>query len=92
MSKRKSDFKSKNSRPMVAEPTSSILSETLIAQLQQAVRAAQRRQNPRPSDASEASTIEKDLVNLIWQAVFSTAAPRKTQARRANTRDPRAKS
>ena len=76
---------------MVAEPTSSNLSETLIAQLQQAVRAAQRTQNPQPSDASESSPVERDLVDLIWRSVFSTATPRKTQARRAKTRDRRAK-
>jgi hypothetical protein len=92
MSKRTGDLRSKNSRPLIAKPTPSNLSEKLLAQLQQAVSAAQRTQNSDPSDASETSAVEKDLVNLIWRAVFSTAAPRKTQARRAKTRDRRAKS
>jgi hypothetical protein len=39
----------------------------------------------KPSDASESSAVEEDLFNLIWRAAFSTAAPGKTQTRRANT-------
>jgi hypothetical protein len=85
-------LRSKKSDPIIAEPTPSNLSEKLIAQLQRAVRAAQRTQNPRPSDASETNAVEEDLVNRIWRAAFSTAAPPKAQARRAKTRERRAKS
>jgi hypothetical protein len=86
MSKRKTYLRSNNSHPRIAETTPSNLSEKLLAQLQQAVRAAQRTQNPQPNDASETSTVEKDLVNLIWRAAFSTAAPPQTRARRTKTR------
>jgi len=48
MSKRTSDSGSKNSPPEIAEPAPPPLSEKLIAQLQGAVSAAQRKRNPEP--------------------------------------------
>jgi hypothetical protein len=52
MSKRTRDDTTKNG-PEIAEPTPPRLSEALIAQLQQAVSAAQRRRNPERIDAPE---------------------------------------
>jgi hypothetical protein len=60
MSKRTRDDKSKNGRPEIVEPTPPRLSEALIAQLQQAVSAAQRRRNPERIDAPEIGSNEKD--------------------------------
>jgi hypothetical protein len=86
MYKRKPDLRSKKSRPLIAEPTPSNLSEKLLAQLQKAVRAAQRTQNTQLSDALESRADAKDLVNLIWRAAFSTAAPGQPRARCTKTR------
>jgi hypothetical protein len=60
MSKRTRDDKSKNGRLEIAEPSPPRLSEALIAQLQQAVSAAQRRRNPERVDASEVGPPEKE--------------------------------
>jgi hypothetical protein len=52
MSKRTSDGKSLKDRPMTEESPPPPLSEKLIAQLQGAVNAAQRRRKSDPNDAS----------------------------------------
>ena len=59
MSKKTRDDKSKNG-PETAEPAPPRLSEALIAQLQQAVGAAQRRRNPERIDAPEIGSNEED--------------------------------
>jgi hypothetical protein len=46
-------------RPITAEPTPPLLSEKLIAQLQQAVEVAQSRRMPR--DVPEINSAEKDF-------------------------------
>jgi hypothetical protein len=60
MSKRTRDDNYKNDRPEIAEPTPPRLSDELIAQLQRAVSAAQRRRNPERIDAPEIGSSEKD--------------------------------
>jgi hypothetical protein len=48
-------------RPMTEEATPPLLSEKLIAQLQGAVDAAQRKQLPQPNDASASRSAEKEV-------------------------------
>lgn len=60
MSKTARDDKSKNGRAPIAESNPPRLSEELIAQLQQAVGAAQRRRAPQRIDASENGPPKKD--------------------------------
>jgi hypothetical protein len=61
MSKRVSDDRPKKDRPMTEEATPPLLSEKLIAQLQGAVDAAQRKQLPQPNDASASRSAEKEV-------------------------------
>jgi hypothetical protein len=52
MSKRASDGRSQKDRPTTEEAAPPLLSEKLIAQLQGAVSAAQRRRKSEPNDTS----------------------------------------
>jgi hypothetical protein len=61
MSKRAIDDKSKQDRPMTGEATPPLLSEELIAQLQRAVSAAQRKRMPEPNDPTAGRSAEKEL-------------------------------
>jgi len=61
MSKKKSDYKSRDGHATSAESAPPQLSEKLIAQLQHAVGAARRKRHPTPSDASEQRSADKDF-------------------------------
>jgi hypothetical protein len=61
MPKRTNGGSPKKDPPIIDGPTPPLLSEKLIAQLQGAVRAAQRKQMPAPTDESERRAAEKDL-------------------------------
>jgi hypothetical protein len=59
MSKGANDGRPKEDRPMTEEATPLPLSEKLIAQLQNAVSAAQRKRIPDPNDASASQSTER---------------------------------
>jgi hypothetical protein len=59
MSKKTSGRKSKNSRPITAEPTPPLLSEKLIAQLQGAVSAAQHKRVPESRQVTNPLTLQQ---------------------------------
>jgi hypothetical protein len=61
MPMRTSDTRPKQSRPIAAEPTPPFLSEKLIAKLQGAVSAAQRKRMPKPSDIDESRSAETSI-------------------------------
>jgi hypothetical protein len=61
MPKRTSDTRPKQSRPNAGEPTPPFLSEKLIAKLQGAVSAAQRRRTPNPIDIGESRSAETSI-------------------------------
>jgi hypothetical protein len=61
MPKRTSDGRPEQSRLNAGEPTPPFLSEKLIAQLQGAVSAAQRKRMRKPIDIGESRSAEKDF-------------------------------
>jgi hypothetical protein len=61
MSKKLHDDRSKQSASNAREPTPPLLSERLIAQLQGAVTAAQRKRMTHPSDQGEKRSAEKNF-------------------------------
>jgi hypothetical protein len=61
MPKRTSDTRPKQPRPKAGEPTPPFLSEKLIAQLQGAVSAAQRKRIPKPIDIGESRSAKTSI-------------------------------
>jgi hypothetical protein len=61
MPKKARDGRPKKERPMTGEATPPRLNEELIAQLQNAVRAAQRKRMPESNDPTANRSAEKDF-------------------------------
>jgi len=61
MPKKNSDGRSTKNLPKAREPKPPLLSEMLIAQLQGAVNAAQRKRMTKPVDACKSRSDEKDF-------------------------------